>query len=78
MKKMELTIPVFKLERWVEIELEETKSGKEIIHLSGITESGNPYDLFRSVAVNNSVGYSYSLNPNQLKNDTEFAIKLVF
>lgn len=52
MKKMELRIPAFKLERWVELELEETKSGKEILHLNGITEAGNPFDLFRSVSIN--------------------------
>ena len=52
MKKLEIPIPVFKLDRWIEIELEETKSGKEILYVNGITENGNTFDLFRNVIIN--------------------------
>lgn len=40
MKKLGLEIPTFKLERWVEAEMEVTKSGKEKLHIRGIAENG--------------------------------------
>ena len=61
MQKLSIPVPTFKLERWVEIELEESKSGKETLYVSGITESRNPYDLFRFISINEQVGYSYAL-----------------
>ena len=44
MKKLEIPIPTFKLERWIDLDLEVTKTGKEILHVYGLTESGKPFD----------------------------------
>jgi hypothetical protein len=33
MQKMAMDIPIFKLERWVQAEIEVTKSGKERLHI---------------------------------------------
>ena len=40
MQKLQLNIPEFKLNRWIQAEIEETKSGKEILHVNGITDHG--------------------------------------
>ena len=53
-----------------------TKSGKETLHVNGITENGDKYDLFKSVLINGASGYSRPLTEAQMKDDTEFQVKL--
>lgn len=76
MQKLQLDVPTFKLERWVEAEIEVTKSGKEKLHINGITESGGQYDLFKTVLINGASGYQRPLTEEQMKDDTEFQVKL--
>ena len=38
MEKLSLKVPDFKLNRWAEIAIEESKSGKETLTVQGITE----------------------------------------
>lgn len=45
MKKLALEIPKFKLSRWAEIKLEESKQGSNI-KVQGIDKAGGPFDLF--------------------------------
>ena len=76
MEKMQLDIPEFKLERWIEAEIEVTKSGKERLHINGITDHGQQYDLFKSVLIDGTSGYTKSLSENEMKDDKEFEVKL--
>lgn len=43
MEKLEIKIPQFNLNRWAKVSLEESKSGKETLEVSGIDASGCPY-----------------------------------
>ena len=43
MKKLDLTIPQFKLDRWAKIKLEEGKDGKETLHVDGMDKLGGPF-----------------------------------
>jgi hypothetical protein len=52
MQKMKLNVPIFKLERWVEIKIDESKSGKETLKINGITDFGGVYDVFKSISIN--------------------------
>jgi len=72
MQKLQLDVPEFKLERWVEAEIEVTKSGKERLHVKGITDSGAQYDLFKTVLIDGTSGYTKALTQDQMKDDTEF------
>ena len=56
MKKLNIEIPRFTLNKWADIELEETKSGREIVHVSGLDTTGRPFDLFRHVQINSQKG----------------------
>ena len=76
MKKLEIEIPVFKLERWAQAEIEVTKSGKEILNISGVTECGGAYDLFKSVQINEKSGFSKALTEDQMQDDSEFKVRL--
>lgn len=76
MQKLGLEIPSFKLERWIQAEIEVTKSGKENLHIHGITESGGRYDLFKNVLIDGTSGYQKALTENQMKDGTEFKVKL--
>lgn len=67
-----MDIPKFKLERWIEAEIEVTKSGKERLHINGITDHGQKYDLFKNVGIDGAVGYTKSLNEAEMKDDKEF------
>ena len=77
MEKLNIPIPQFKLNRWMKVELEESKSGKETLHVYGIDKSGGPYDLFKSVFIEGSLGAHSVLNEAQMKNDT-YKIELAF
>lgn len=70
MKKLNIPIPQFKLDRWMKVELEESKSGKETLHVYGVDKSGGPYDLFKSVNIDGSLGAHSVLSEAQMKNDS--------
>lgn len=76
MSKLGLEIPQFKLERWVEAEIEESKTGKEKLRIKGITEMGTQFDLFKTVKIDGSLGCAKSLTEAQMNNDTEFKVQL--
>lgn len=61
MQKLQIDIPEFKLERWVELKIEESKSGKETLKVHGVTEFGGVYDLFKSVTINGTRTNSVAL-----------------
>lgn len=68
-----MAVPPFKLNRWINIDLAVSKSGKETLYVDGITELGNPFDLFRSVSINKQNGNSYTLTENEMDDkDFEF------
>ena len=48
MAKLGLQIPLFQLDRWVKVAIEESKAG-ETLHVTGIDHSGGPFDLFKSI-----------------------------
>ena len=72
MQKLQLNIPEFKLNRWIEAEIEETKSGKEILHINGITDHGEQYDLFKNVLIDGTSGYRKALSETEMKDNKEF------
>ena len=43
LEKLALEIPKWKIDRWAEIELKESKSGQETVHLRGINKQGEPF-----------------------------------
>jgi NAD+-dependent protein deacetylase SIR2 len=75
MKKLDLEIPEFKLQRWIEAELEVTKSGKERLNIKGITDHGQQYDLFKNVLIDGTSGYTKSLSEAEMKEDKTFDVK---
>jgi len=78
MNKLNLQIPTFKLHRWVEIQIEESKSGKETLQVQGLTETGGAYDIFKSVSIDGVKGYSKALTEDQMQEGSEFKVKLQF
>lgn len=78
MEKLNLTIPTFKKTAWCEVEIETTKSGKETLRVQGVSDNGGPYDIFKSVAINNVRQTVKPLDESLMKEDTEFNIKLQF
>lgn len=78
MQKMNMEIPAFKKTVWCEVEIEESKSGKETLRVQGVTETGGPYDIFKSIAINDVRQSVKPLDESLMKEDTEFNIKLQF
>ena len=64
MSKLELPIPTFQLDRWVYLILE-----NDTLFVEGITESCKPFDLFKSVKINNKTDYSYTLSQADKRKD---------
>merc|ERR1712178_1946 len=64
MKKLNLEIPPFKLQRILKVDLEELKDGKEKVTAQGIDRNGGIYDLFNSLKVNGSAKNSVILDKN--------------
>ena len=76
MKKLNLAIPEFKLDRWANIKLEERKDGKETIEVNGMDKLGGPFDLFKKVYINNKLGRQYVLKPEEMKDDSIVEVAL--
>ena len=51
MKKLNLKTPTFKLERHLEVKIEEKKDGGEVLKLTGVDTKGGPYDLFKQTFI---------------------------
>ena len=64
MKKLNLEIPPFKVQKWMKVDIEELKNGKEKLNVRGIDRDGGPYELFNSVKINGSVKNSSVLDKN--------------
>jgi len=75
MKKLDIAIPAWKVERWVKVRIEESKTGKETLHVSGMDRSGGPFDLFRSIKVDGALGAHKVLTEEQMQNNV-FQIEL--
>lgn len=58
MAQLSIPIPEFRLDRWVKVQLEESKTGKETVVVNGIDKLGGTFDLFKSVKINGSIGYN--------------------
>ena len=69
MKKLNIPIPQFKLDRWMKVELEVSKSGKETLHAYGVDKLGGPYDLFKAINIDGSLGAHSVLSEAQMKNE---------
>jgi len=54
--KLNLSIPQFKLERWVKVAIQESKTGKETLRVTGMDALGGPFDLFKAVKVDGTPG----------------------
>lgn len=67
-QKLKMKIPEFILSRWIKCSLE-SKQGKETISVEGIDNCGGPYDLFKSIKINGSIGDSKTLTPKEIQND---------
>ena len=65
------------IDRWVKVKLEESKFGKETLHVSGMDKLGGTYELFQKVGVDGASGASHVLKEAQMKENT-FAIDLTF
>ena len=55
MVKLNLAIPTFKLDRWVKVSIEESKTGKETLHVAGMDRLGGPYSLFKAVKIDGAL-----------------------
>ena len=77
MKKLEMPIPDFRLKRHAEFKL--IKAFKnEILEASGIDPSGCPYQIFKSVNLNNQNGSKFTLEEAESKSDASYNVKLNF
>lgn len=68
MKKLGLKIPEFKLNRLAKVELDESKSGKESIRVSGIDYTGMSYEIFKNIQINGQNGEEYILKEDEIEN----------
>lgn len=64
MKELNMEIPQWKQSRWVKCAIEESKTGKETLKVSGIDGNGSAYDLFKGVSINGKA-MSSSVIPEQ-------------
>ena len=72
MQELNMEIPKYTLKRWrwFKAQIEETKSGKEILKVSGITEDGTvrmltyplPYDIFKQIKIEGKITGVHNLN----------------
>ena len=62
MQELNMEIPKCTLKRWFKAQIEETKYGKETLKVSGITEDGTPYDIFKQIKIEGKITGVYNLN----------------
>ena len=62
MKKLNLDIPEFNLNRWAKVKLEESKSGNETLVVEGMDANGGPFDLFKKIKIQGKIGSKFVLN----------------
>ena len=55
MKKLNMAIPQFKLQRWLKVKLDDIGQGKDKMTVSGIDRNGGPFELFKSIRINGGV-----------------------
>lgn len=55
MKKLNMAIPQFKLQRWLKVKLDDMGQGKDKMTVSGIDRNGGPFELFKSIRMNGGV-----------------------
>ena len=57
-----MAIPEWRLERWVKVQIEETKSGRETLHVTGMDKTGGPFDLFKGIKIDGVLSAHRSLS----------------
>ena len=79
MDELKIEIPKCKLNRWFNAKIEESKTGKETLKVSGITDDGSPYDLFKTVKIDGKLAQTHNLTPAQQEgNNTVFKFNFKF
>ena len=76
MKKLKIGIPEFTLNRWAKVQLEESKSGKEVLTVHGMDANGGPFDLFKKAKIEGKLGFRSALNEEQMQSKTKYTISL--
>lgn len=79
MQELNIEIPKCTLKRWFNAKIEESKTGKETLKVSGITEDGSPYDFFKSMKIDGKITNTHNLTEVQQTNPrTNFNFKFKF
>ena len=65
MKELNMEIPKCTLKRWFNAKIEESKTGKETLKVSGITEDGSPYDIFKQIKIDDKLSSTNTLTEAQ-------------
>lgn len=76
MKKLDLTIPQWKLDRWAKVKLKEGKDGKETLYVTGMDKMGGAFELWKKTYINNSFGTEYKLKPDDSKENAVYEVVL--
>lgn len=78
MKKLNMEIPTFKLDRWASIKIEEThgKTYKETVKVQGLDPLGGPFELFKGTNINGRNCSSTALTADQMKEDSIISVTL--
>jgi len=78
MKELNMQIPQWKQSRWVKCSIEESKTGKETLKISGIDGNGAAYDLFKGATVNGTAGKSAVIPEQKMVAGSKIPVKLQF
>ena len=79
MDELNIKIPEFGLKRWFKAQIEESKTGKETLKISGITDDGTPYELFKSQKIDGLATKLHNLTEaQQTSATTKFKLNFKF
>ena len=79
MKELNMEIPKFTRRIFLNAKIEESKTGKEILKVAGITEDGSPYEIFKSIKIDGKVAKMHHLTEQQIiDKTTKFNLNLQF
>lgn len=79
MDELNIEIPKCTLKRWFNAKIEESKTGKETLKVSGITEDGSPYDIFKNIKIDGKITNVHNLTEAQITNkETDFNLNFKF
>ena len=59
----------------MKVSIEETKTGKETLHVAGVDALGGPFDLFKTIRIDGAPGAHRLLKESQM-GDNMFTIRL--